>query len=71
MSQREIGIFEEEYFAHKIKGTRHNRTVTDKDLMILKEFRGGMLLGELAQKYKISRDSINTAIRIAAIHSLG
>ena len=61
--------FEQEYEEAKIyKG--YNNTVTDRDLMILHDYKSGKLEGELASKYRTSRGAIHSALRRAALSKI-
>lgn len=69
MSDKELQSLYEDYKDNRKRWTR-NREVTDKDLLILADYKKGMLNSELEKKYKINRGGLNTSLRIAALSKI-
>ena len=70
MSEKELENFEQTYREHRIIEIRDNRFVNDRDLLILHDYKEGMMMGELAKKYKVSNARIKTSLRLAALSKL-
>lgn len=67
MKPKEIKSFHDEYRDHCQSGGRRIREVNDKDLLILADYKKGMMLSELRDKYKMSYFKIGTSLKVAAL----
>lgn len=70
MSPNQIRQFNQEYKDNLRHPHRSSRHVTDKDLMILKDYKAGLMPNELVRKYGGTNHQINTSLRIAALSKI-
>lgn len=69
-SGKALADFLEQYNDAKLRRTRE-REVTKTDLNILRDYKESKLMpNELMRKYKVSRNQLNTALRIAALSKI-
>lgn len=64
-----LASFVQDYNEAKFRVGR-TREVNDKDLLILADWKKGMLPNELVTKHKMSKNRIETSLRIAALSKL-
>lgn len=69
MTKSQLDNLEQEYQDNK-RSRQGNRRATDVDLMILRDYKKGMLIGEICKKYNKGRGYINTSLRVAAISKI-
>ena len=70
MTEEQLKTFDQEYKENKLTLGAGARVVSDRDLMILIDYKKGALVGELEKKYGTGRTSIMTSLRIAALSKI-
>lgn len=69
LDDREFKNFCQQYEESKLKKGR-TRSVTERDINVLHDYKRGMMMSELQSKYRVSSTSINTSLRLAALSKI-
>lgn len=70
MTESQLKNFHEEYKENTRVRGRNSTFATDRDLLILMDYKKGLTYGELCRKYGVGRTSIQSSIRIAALSKI-
>jgi Mor family transcriptional regulator len=70
MTESQLKNFQQEYKDNRKTRDRDSILATDRDLLILMDYKKGLTYSELCRKYRVGRTSIQSSIRIAALSKI-